>query len=78
MILNWIQARKAFLLKAVMAVAEASAAQEEEVASANNKQKQQEICADLKAKVGSVINLAQAHLFCTAKLKMNAGKNLKF
>ncbi|XP_021133232.4 coiled-coil domain-containing protein 148 isoform X1 [Anas platyrhynchos] len=51
LILNWIQARKAFLLKAVMAVAEASAAQEEEVASANNKQKQQEICADLKAKV---------------------------
>uniref|UniRef100_U3I916 Coiled-coil domain containing 148 n=1 Tax=Anas platyrhynchos platyrhynchos TaxID=8840 RepID=U3I916_ANAPP len=71
LILNWIQARKAFLLKAVMAVAEASAAQEEEVASANNKQKQQEICADLKAKVGSVINLAQAHLFCTAKFKMN-------
>ncbi|NXI64862.1 CC148 protein, partial [Anseranas semipalmata] len=51
LILNWIQARKAFLLKAVMAVAEASAAQEEEVASANNRQKQQEICADLKAKV---------------------------
>ncbi|KAI6065324.1 Coiled-coil domain-containing protein 148 isoform X2 [Aix galericulata] len=51
LILNWIQARKAFLLKAVMAVAEASAAQEEEVVSANNKQKQQEICADLKAKV---------------------------
>ncbi|XP_013049077.2 coiled-coil domain-containing protein 148 isoform X8 [Anser cygnoides] len=51
LMLNWIQARKAFLLKAVMAVTEASAAQEEEVASANNKQKQQEICADLKAKV---------------------------
>ncbi|XP_035421940.1 coiled-coil domain-containing protein 148 isoform X3 [Cygnus atratus] len=51
LILNWIQARKAFLLKAVMAVTEASAAQEEEVVSADNKQKQQEICADLKAKV---------------------------
>ncbi|KAM9287117.1 LOW QUALITY PROTEIN: coiled-coil domain-containing protein 148 [Morus bassanus] len=53
LILNWAQARKAFLLKAVMTVAEASAAYETEVVFANTRQKQQEICADLKAKVGS-------------------------
>ncbi|NXV16455.1 CC148 protein, partial [Cepphus grylle] len=48
---NWVQARKAFLLKAVTTVAEASAAHEAEVVLANTRQKQQEICADLKAKV---------------------------
>ncbi|KAM6397473.1 coiled-coil domain-containing protein 148 isoform 1-T2 [Pluvialis apricaria] len=51
LVLNWAQARKAFLLKAVMAAAEASAAHETEVVLANTRQKQQEICADLKAKV---------------------------
>ncbi|NXL48169.1 CC148 protein, partial [Podilymbus podiceps] len=51
LILNWAQARKAFLLKAVTTVAEASAAHETEVVLANTRQKQQEICADLKAKV---------------------------
>ncbi|NXL11007.1 CC148 protein, partial [Mesembrinibis cayennensis] len=51
LMLSWAQARKAFLLKAVTTVAEASAAYETEVALANTRQKQQEICADLKAKV---------------------------
>ncbi|XP_046777777.1 coiled-coil domain-containing protein 148 isoform X2 [Gallus gallus] len=51
LILNWTQARKAFFLKAVMAVAEASAAQEAEAVSAGNRRKQQEICVELKAKV---------------------------
>ncbi|XP_040460548.1 coiled-coil domain-containing protein 148 isoform X1 [Falco naumanni] len=51
LILNWAQARKAFLRKAVTTVAEASAAREAEVTLANTRQKQQEICADLKAKV---------------------------
>ncbi|KAM7096254.1 coiled-coil domain-containing protein 148 isoform 4-T7 [Ciconia maguari] len=51
LILNWAQAKKAFLLKAVTTIAEASAAHETEVVLANTKQKQQEICADLKAKV---------------------------
>uniref|UniRef100_A0A8C0BEC8 CC148 protein n=1 Tax=Buteo japonicus TaxID=224669 RepID=A0A8C0BEC8_9AVES len=51
LILNWAQARKAFLLKAVATVAEASAAHEKEAVLANARQKQQEICADLKAKV---------------------------
>ncbi|KAM9631528.1 coiled-coil domain-containing protein 148 isoform 2-T2 [Morphnus guianensis] len=51
LILNWAQARKAFLLKAVATVAEASAAHETEVVLANTRQKQQEVCADLKAKV---------------------------
>ncbi|NWX42621.1 CC148 protein, partial [Steatornis caripensis] len=49
--LNWARARKAFLLKAATTVAEASAAHEMEVGLANSRQKQQEICADLKAKV---------------------------
>ncbi|NWW45472.1 CC148 protein, partial [Pedionomus torquatus] len=51
LILNWAQARKAFLLKAVMTAAEASAAHETEAVLANARQKQQEICAELKAKV---------------------------
>ncbi|NWS63151.1 CC148 protein, partial [Chunga burmeisteri] len=51
LILNWARARKAFLLKAATTVAEASAAHETEVVLANTRQKQQEICADLKAKV---------------------------
>ncbi|NWQ89500.1 CC148 protein, partial [Burhinus bistriatus] len=51
LILNWAQARKTFLLKAVTTAAEASAAHETEVVLANTRQKQQEICADLKAKV---------------------------
>ncbi|NXY46443.1 CC148 protein, partial [Ceuthmochares aereus] len=48
---NWAQARKAFLLKAVAMAAEASVAHEAEAELANARQKQQEICADLKAKV---------------------------
>uniref|UniRef100_A0A8C3T0L0 Coiled-coil domain containing 148 n=1 Tax=Chelydra serpentina TaxID=8475 RepID=A0A8C3T0L0_CHESE len=51
LILNWAQARKTFLLKAVMTIAEACAAHETEVMLANNRRKQQEICADLKEKV---------------------------
>ncbi|NXN74316.1 CC148 protein, partial [Himantopus himantopus] len=51
LILNWAQARKAFLLKAVATAAEAAAAHETEVVLANTRQKQREICADLKAKV---------------------------
>ncbi|XP_054685093.1 coiled-coil domain-containing protein 148 isoform X2 [Grus americana] len=50
LILNWAQARKAFLLKAVTTVAEASAAHQTEVELAHTRQKQQEICAELKAK----------------------------
>ncbi|NXJ92254.1 CC148 protein, partial [Corythaixoides concolor] len=51
LVLNWAQARKAFSLKATRTVAEAAAAHETEVVLANTRQKQQEICADLKAKV---------------------------
>ncbi|NWX22360.1 CC148 protein, partial [Aegotheles bennettii] len=51
LLFNWDQARKAFLLKAVTTVAEASAAREAEVVLANTRQKQEEICADLRAKV---------------------------
>ncbi|XP_060113325.1 coiled-coil domain-containing protein 148 isoform X2 [Heteronotia binoei] len=48
---NWIQARKAFSQKAVMTLEEACAAHETEIMLANNRRKQQEICADLKDKV---------------------------
>ncbi|KAM6129606.1 coiled-coil domain-containing protein 148 [Pterocles gutturalis] len=51
LMLNWSEARKAFLLKAAMTVAEASAAHEAAVVLASTRQKQQETCADLKAKV---------------------------
>ncbi|XP_044274366.1 coiled-coil domain-containing protein 148 isoform X2 [Varanus komodoensis] len=51
LLFNWAQARKAFLLKAVMTLTEASAAYETEMMLANNRRKQQEICADLKEKV---------------------------
>ncbi|NXA41681.1 CC148 protein, partial [Eudromia elegans] len=51
LILSWTQARKAFLVKAVTTVAEASAAHETELVLANTRRKQQELCADLKAKV---------------------------
>ncbi|NXT56337.1 CC148 protein, partial [Pluvianellus socialis] len=51
LILNWAEARKTFLLKAMTTVAEASAAHEAEAVLANTRQQQQEICADLKAKV---------------------------
>ncbi|KFV16684.1 Coiled-coil domain-containing protein 148, partial [Tauraco erythrolophus] len=51
LLLNWAEAGKAFLLKATATVAEASAAHETEAALARTRQKQQEVCADLKAKV---------------------------
>uniref|UniRef100_A0A7M4ENU0 Coiled-coil domain containing 148 n=1 Tax=Crocodylus porosus TaxID=8502 RepID=A0A7M4ENU0_CROPO len=51
LMLNWAQAREAFLLKAIMTIAEACAAHEAEMMLANNRRKQQEICADLKGKV---------------------------
>ncbi|NWR56825.1 CC148 protein, partial [Bucorvus abyssinicus] len=51
LMLNWAQARKAFLFKALTTFAEASAAHEAEVVLANSRQKQQEVCAELKAKV---------------------------
>lgn len=72
MILNWAQARKAFLLKAVTTVAEASAAHETEVLLASTRQKQQEVCADLKAKVGALINLPHANLVFTGEFKMKS------
>lgn len=58
-----------------MAVAEASAAQGAEAVSAGNRRKQQEICAELKAKVGSVTNVPHANLVFTATFKMNIRKN---
>ncbi|XP_010178431.1 PREDICTED: coiled-coil domain-containing protein 148, partial [Mesitornis unicolor] len=51
LMLHWAEARKGFLLRAAAAVAEASAAHEAEVALAESRQRQQQICADLKAKV---------------------------
>ncbi|NXB63993.1 CC148 protein, partial [Struthidea cinerea] len=51
LLLNWARARKAFVLRAVAAAAEAAAAHEAEVVLADSRQKQLEICADLKAKV---------------------------
>lgn len=56
MLLAWAQLRKAFVLRAVATAAEAAAAHEAEVVLANSRQKQLEICADLKAKVWTVIN----------------------
>ncbi|NWV33616.1 CC148 protein, partial [Grantiella picta] len=51
LLLNWAQARKAFFLRAVAIAAEAAAAHEAEGMLADSRQKQLEICADLKAKV---------------------------
>ncbi|XP_048165720.1 coiled-coil domain-containing protein 148 isoform X3 [Corvus hawaiiensis] len=51
LLLDWAQARKAFVLRAVATAAEAAAAHEAEVVLADSRQKQLEICADLKAKV---------------------------
>ncbi|NWI37735.1 CC148 protein, partial [Picathartes gymnocephalus] len=51
LLLTWAQARKAFVLRVVAAAAEAAAAYEAEVVLADSRQKQLEICADLKAKV---------------------------
>ncbi|NXT70308.1 CC148 protein, partial [Chaetops frenatus] len=51
LLLAWAQARKAFVLRAVAAAAEAAAAHEAEVMLADSRQKQLEICAGLKAKV---------------------------
>ncbi|NXH23779.1 CC148 protein, partial [Myiagra hebetior] len=51
LLLNWAQARKAFVLRAVATAAEAAAAHEAEMVLADSRQKQLEICADLKAKV---------------------------
>ncbi|NXI07601.1 CC148 protein, partial [Irena cyanogastra] len=51
LLLTWAQVRKAFVLRAVATAAEAAAAHEAEVVLADSRQKQLEICADLKAKV---------------------------
>ncbi|KAJ7422915.1 coiled-coil domain-containing protein 148 isoform X3 [Willisornis vidua] len=50
-LLTWAQARRAFVLRAVAAAAEAAAAHEAEVALADSRHRQLEICAELKAKV---------------------------
>ncbi|XP_041321914.1 coiled-coil domain-containing protein 148 [Pyrgilauda ruficollis] len=47
----WAQLRKAFVLRAMATAAEAAAAHEAEVVLADSRQKQLEICADLRAKV---------------------------
>lgn len=70
MLLNWAQARKAFVLRAVATAAGAAAAHEAEVVLADSRQKQLEICADLKAKVCLVINPSpNLHLTDTFKMK---------
>ncbi|NXB74705.1 CC148 protein, partial [Donacobius atricapilla] len=51
LLLTWARVRKAFVLRAVATAAEAAAAHEAEVVLADSRQKQLEICADLKAKV---------------------------
>ncbi|NXQ12261.1 CC148 protein, partial [Peucedramus taeniatus] len=51
LLLTWAQVRKAFVLRAVATAAEAAAAHEAEVVLADSRQKQLEICADLKTKV---------------------------
>ncbi|XP_050195626.1 coiled-coil domain-containing protein 148 isoform X2 [Myiozetetes cayanensis] len=51
LLLNWAQARKAFVLRAGATAAEAAAAHKAEVVLADSRQKQLEICAELKAKV---------------------------
>ncbi|NXR65526.1 CC148 protein, partial [Rhadina sibilatrix] len=51
LLLSWAQLRKAFVLRAVATAAEAAAAHEAQVLLADSRQKQLEICADLKAKV---------------------------
>ncbi|NXL25049.1 CC148 protein, partial [Setophaga kirtlandii] len=47
----WAQLRRAFVLRASAAAAEAAAAHEAQLVLADSRQKQLEICADLKAKV---------------------------
>ncbi|NXG06808.1 CC148 protein, partial [Sakesphorus luctuosus] len=51
LLLSWAQARKAFVLRALATAAEAAAAHEAEVALADSRHRQLEICAELKAKV---------------------------
>ncbi|NWW39123.1 CC148 protein, partial [Panurus biarmicus] len=51
LLLTWAQLRKAFVLRALATAAEAAAAHEAEVVLAGSRQKQLDICADLKAKV---------------------------
>ncbi|NWI50091.1 CC148 protein, partial [Calyptomena viridis] len=51
LLLTWAQARRAFVLRAVATAAEAAAAQEAQLLLADSRQKQLEICAELKAKV---------------------------
>ncbi|NXA72704.1 CC148 protein, partial [Thryothorus ludovicianus] len=51
LLLTWAQMRKAFVLRAVATAAEAAAAHEAEVVLADSRQRQLQICADLKAKV---------------------------
>ncbi|XP_058696458.1 coiled-coil domain-containing protein 148 [Poecile atricapillus] len=51
LLLTWAQVRKDFVLRAVATAAEAAAAHEAEMVLADCRQKQLEICADLKAKV---------------------------
>ncbi|NWY63982.1 CC148 protein, partial [Erithacus rubecula] len=51
LLLAWAQLSKAFVLRALAAAAEAAAAHQAQVLLADSRQKQLEICADLKAKV---------------------------
>lgn len=51
LIANWSKNRRDFIQKAVLTLAEACAAHEMESTLAKDRKKQQELCADLKAKV---------------------------
>ncbi|XP_064926187.1 coiled-coil domain-containing protein 148 isoform X2 [Columba livia] len=51
LLLGWAQARRALLLRAVASAARASAAQQEAAALAGTRLRQQQLCAQLKAKV---------------------------
>ncbi|XP_044274369.1 coiled-coil domain-containing protein 148 isoform X4 [Varanus komodoensis] len=81
LLFNWAQARKAFLLKAVMTLTEASAAYETEMMLANNRRKQQEICADLKEKVAVVAEFDPARMMAdtvSSKARMGIGTEEEF
>ncbi|XP_041897034.1 coiled-coil domain-containing protein 148 isoform X2 [Corvus kubaryi] len=81
LLLNWAQARKAFVLRAVATAAEAAAAHEAEVVLADSRQKQLEICADLKAKVAVVAKLDPARAVAdtvASRARLGIGTNDEF
>lgn len=78
MLSNWSKNRRDFIQKAVLTLAEACAVHEMESTLAKDRKKQQDLCADLKAKVREMLCTRYFSVFMGIQLRIHFSLLFKF